>query len=243
MFASGCDQSAKQTTQAQDLNLITKGLDPGYGPLLPDSEGILNLPEGFSYRIISRKGDPMTDGFFVPGRGDGMAAFAGPDGKIIVIRNHEISPGDKEQGPFGENLELLSKLSEADLYDYGRGNLPCLGGTSTFVYNPASGEIETEYLSLIGTIRNCAGGPTPWNSWITCEENTSIANSKLEKNHGYNFEVPASATPLLTKPQPIKEMGRFNHEAVCVDPSTHIVYQTEDRGDGLIYRYLPNTKG
>ncbi|MEM9824619.1 MAG: alkaline phosphatase PhoX, partial [Bacteroidota bacterium] len=69
------------------------------------------------------------------------------------------------------------------------------------------------------------------------------ANAQLRKDHGYNFEVPASSQIKRAKPIPLKAMGRFNHEAVCVDPKTGIVYQTEDRPDGLFYRFLPNTPG
>ena len=214
----------------------------GYGPLLKDPKGVLNLPNGFSYKIIFRQGDPMSDGFFGPDKPDGMATFKGKRGRTILIRNHETNPGD-EKGPYGKNLELLSKLSPEQVYDYGRGKMPGTGGTSTLVYNEKKGTVETSYLSLTGTVRNCAGGMTPWNSWISCEENTSRAGEELEKDHGYNFEVPASEKIQLTQPVPLKDMGRFNHEAVCVDPRTSIVYQTEDRGDGLIYRYIPLVEG
>ncbi len=59
------------------------------GPLQPDPNGIFDLPEGFSYSIISRVGSTMNDGLFLPGRPDGMAAFPGKNGKTILIRNHE----------------------------------------------------------------------------------------------------------------------------------------------------------
>jgi uncharacterized protein len=236
-FAIACKSTPSQGEDTISL------LQEGYGPLKDDPEGILNLPEGFSYKIISRQGTPMIDGFVVPGAPDGMATFPGPDGKVIIIRNHEVSPGDVKRGPFGENKELLSKIDPAMVYDYGKGVNPSMGGTTTLVYNPATGEVELEYLSLAGTNRNCAGGLTPWNSWITCEEDTSPPNEEREKWHGYAFEVPASPTPQLAPPLPILAMGRFNHEAVVVDPRTGIVYETEDRGDGLIYRYIPYTRG
>ncbi|MDF9798083.1 secreted PhoX family phosphatase [Catalinimonas alkaloidigena] len=213
----------------------------GYGALLADPQGILNLPKGFSYKVIFRQGDKMTDGFFGPDYPDGMATFKGKNDRVILIRNHETNPGH-ENGPYGKNLELLGKLKPEQVYDYGEGKQPGTGGTSTLIFNEKTGEVETSYLSLAGTVRNCAGGMTPWRSWISCEENTSRAGEGLEKDHGYNFEVPASEKINLADPLPLKEMGRFNHEAVCVDPRTSIVYQTEDRGDGLIYRFLPNKK-
>ncbi|MCB0665884.1 MAG: DUF839 domain-containing protein [Saprospiraceae bacterium] len=236
-FALGC-----KPTTSPDTNQTPGKLHYGYGALQEDPEGILNLPEGFSYKIISRKGTPMSDGFLVPGAADGMATFEAPGDKVMIIRNHEVSPGDIEGGPFGPQKELLSRISPDKVYDFGKGVHPCMGGTTTLIYDPSTQMVETEYLSLAGTIRNCAGGPTPWNSWLTCEEDTSPPNSEREKWHGYVFEVPTSNVPSLADPIPIKEMGRFNHEAVCVDPRSSIVYLTEDRGDGLIYRFLPNTK-
>lgn len=215
-----------------------------YGPLLNDPDGVFNLPKDFSYKIISRSGAPMDDGFVSPGKNDAMAAFEGPDGKVIVVRNHEVTGKDLENGPFGKTNELLDKLPPAQIYDRGNGKKPSLGGTTTFVFNEDTQEIEYEYLSLAGTIRNCAGGPTPWNSWLTCEETfESREAGGNEQNHGYVFEVPASATAMLAEPVPLKAMGRFNHEAVAVDPDSGFVYLTEDRGDGLIYRFIPHEPG
>lgn len=215
-----------------------------YGPLVTDPQGIFNLPRGFAYKIISRSGEPMDDGFLSPGRNDAMAAFANPDGKVVVVRNHEVSLDDVKNGPFGKANALLDRLSPLQIYDRGHGKKPSLGGTTTFLFNEDTQEIEYQYLSLAGTIRNCAGGPTPWNSWLTCEETfESKEKGGNEQNHGYVFEVPVSATAALAEPVPLKAMGRFNHEAVAVDPDSGFVYLTEDRGDGLIYRFIPNEPG
>lgn len=232
------------TTPAEGA--MRKSAAVGYGPLLPDSQGIINLPKGFTYKIISRQGEKMDDGLLVPGLPDGMAAFPGKKGRVIVVRNHENSPDRFEHGAFGATNELLDKVSPDKFYDYGQKAIPGLGGTSTFVYDPKTGKIEKQWLSLAGTARNCAGGPTPWNTWLTCEETTFKAGAyegRIEKDHGYVFEVPATEKMGLVDPLPIKGMGRFNHEAVAVDPRTGIVYLTEDRGDSLLYRYIPNTRG
>jgi hypothetical protein len=201
----------------------------------------LELPIGFSAKIISRWGDTMSDGFKVPGRADGMAAF-NVGNKVVLIRNHENSPSPTKYAAFGENMQLLSKLDRKNFFDFGYGITPGLGGTTTVVFNEDRQVVERQFLSLAGTYRNCAGGPTPWNSWITCEEDTTAKGEVAENYHGYNFEIPASANGLI-EPIPIKAMGRFNHEAVCVHPASGIVYQTEDAYDSLIYRYIPNVPG
>ena len=215
-----------------------------YGPLVADPAGIMDLPDGFVYQVISRHGDQMSDGFLVPGVPDGMATFAGPDGNTIIVRNHEVNLGSSpSMGPFGASNELLDRLRTEDLYDPGQNGNPCLGGTTTLVYDTQSQRLVSQHLSLAGTLRNCAGGPTPWNSWITCEEWTGSEGDGAARPHGFAFEVPATADPQLARPEPLRAMGRFYHEAVAVDPDTYIVYQTEDQQDGLIYRFLPNERG
>lgn len=208
---------------------------------LDSSNKWLELPKGFTAHVVSEQGERMSDGFYVPGRPDGMGTFTLND-KTIIIRNHEVSPHDTDNGAFGKNNELLNKLSKEDFFDYGHGKNPSIGGTTTLIFNEHTGMVEDQFLSITGTNRNCAGGITPWNSWITCEEDTTPKNNENETAHGYNFEVPAASTQ-RTKPVPLKAMGRFNHEAVSVNPKSGFVYQTEDAGDGLIYRFIPNTKG
>jgi hypothetical protein len=207
----------------------------GYGPLQPDPKGLLELPNGFEYRAFSRTGDIMSDGNPVPGDHDGMAAFPGPGDTTILVRNHELSPE--------EVTKPRVVAPESKLYD------PlCRGGTTTLIVG-RNRELIKDFASLAGTYRNCAGGPTPWGSWISCEENTSTPAgnkpgdaSNVTKLHGYNFEVPSIATKPVN-PTPLVAMGRFNHEAVAVDPRTGVVYQTEDREDSLFYRFIPNQPG
>lgn len=214
-----------------------------YGKLIPDPNGIIDLPQSFSYRVISRSGDRMDDGLWVPGNHDGMAAFPASNGKTILVRNHELRADHLNLSPFGPGNQLFNQVDPAKVYDSGNGVRPALGGTTTLVYDTKTGKLEKHYLSLSGTLRNCAGGPTPWNSWISCEEDTQRSGGAFEKEHGYNFEVPASESGGLANPIPLKAMGRFNHEAVAVDPKTGIVYQTEDRNNGLIYRFIPDQPG
>lgn len=210
----------------------------GYGPLVRDPAGLLDLPAGFSYRVISEFGQRMDDGFLVPDNADGMGAFALDADRTILVRNHELRPVNMDRGPFrGAAPAAIST------FDKGEGGAPLPGGTTTLVYDRRTGRVEAQHLSLIGTIRNCAGGPTPWGSWLTCEEDVSRAGrAGLAKDHGWVFEVPATARGIVD-PVPLKALGRFNHEAAIVDPRTGIVYLTEDREDGLFYRLLPVTRG
>ena len=230
------DQSA-QPAVAQAIDAA------GFGPLVDDPAGVLDLPAGFSYRIVSPIGEEMDDGFYVPGKHDGMAAFPGPDGTTILVRNHEITGPNNRIGPFGKNGELYSTLPWDRVYDASYAVSAICGGTTTLVYDTKKQELVRHFLSLVGTDHNCAGGPTPWGTWISCEESVKTVDQTYEQNHGYNFEVPATAEIGLTKPVPLKAMGRFNHEAIAVDPNTGIIYQTQDRQDGVLYRFIPKAKG
>lgn len=219
----------------------------GFGPLIKDPQGIIDLPEGFSYSIFSRTGERMNDGLSVPGEHDAMGAFpyinddgsADPD-RTVLIRNHEIEDAHKTTGPFRHIDDLLG-FDQSKIYDLGYGR-PSRGGTTTMVFNTKTQKLESHWLSLAGTERNCAGGITPSNSWLTCEETASVKGERFEQDHGYVFEVPATTTPSLADPIPIKAMGRFMHEATSTDPNTRIVYMTEDRHDGIIYRYVPRDR-
>ncbi|ADL02344.1 alkaline phosphatase PhoX [Brevundimonas subvibrioides] len=218
----------------------------GYGPLTVDPNGMLDLPEGFSYRVISRGGDVMDDGLVVPGQFDGMGCFALEGTRVALVRNHELKGSNashRNWGPGGPDQAGIDRLDAARAYDTYKDGRPLPGGTTTLVYDMATGQTVRQHLSLAGTSTNCCGGHTPWGSWLTCEETEETpADADVTKAHGYVFEVPATETG-LADPVPLKAMGRFDHEAVCIDPRTGVVYLTEDRVDGLFYRFIPNTPG
>jgi secreted PhoX family phosphatase len=197
---------------------------PDYGPLYPVKDHttgleLIKLPKGFEYLTYGWTGDEMSDGLPTPSAHDGMAAFRRPEGKIAIVRNHERGGFD---GAFTDPA-----------YNPQAG-----GGTSNLVFDPDKGEFVESWASLSGTIRNCAGGPTPWGSWLTCEETTTLGPDGTR--HGYVFEVPYDGKG---DPRPIKGMGRYSHEAVAVDPRTGTVYLTEDETPSGFYRYLPAKKG
>lgn len=232
-----------RTLVANPARAMAASVAAGYGPLVPDPAGLFNLPAGFRYTRFSPTGATMADGLMVPGKHDGMAAFAGPDGRTLLVRNHELESDWLEYSPFGKDNALLARIDRSRLYDAGKGIAPNLGGTTTVVFDPRTQTMEREFLSLAGTVRNCAGGPTPWGTWITCEEVDDTPEPNAERPHGYNFEVRPTATPELAVPVALTAMGRFRHEAVAVDPASGIVYETEDVGDGLLYRFIPAQPG
>jgi uncharacterized protein len=218
-------------------------VDP-YGPLVPDPAGLLDLPAGFSYDIVSREGAPMADGFLTPGAFDGMAAFKvrGKPHQVALVRNHEIWPDMYERSAYGPDLALAATLPKDKVFDFTPDGRPKFGGTTTLIYDLDARRLVRDHLSLAGTTANCAGGATPWGSWLTCEETLEKAGAHVNRDHGWVFEVPSRAKGLVT-PVPLKAMGRFVHEAAAVDPKTGVVYLTEDRPDGLFYRFLPERKG
>ena len=203
----------------------------GYGPLVRAGPE-LALPRGFSYSILSVEGRTMSDGRPTPRAHDGMGLFPVSDNVVRLVRNHE----DQDPPSAGSSL-VAPELAYDPL---------AAGGTTTLevrLDEEGRPTLLRDFASLGGTIINCAGGPTPWRTWLSCEETTYGTGHGWTKPHGYIFEVAADADePSLAKP--IKAMGRFTHEAIAVDPETGFIYETEDydRRSGF-YRFRPRKPG
>ena len=212
--------------------------DRDYGELFPCVDRsidkvLLYLPKGFRCWSFGWTGDALDDGTATPDRHDGMAVVGESGNELILVRNHERANAD---GAFSPN---------APIYDPAAS-----GGTTTLHFDTKKKQVTRAYASLAGTLFNCAGGPTPWGSWLTCEETTigPEASDLFEEKHGYVFEVPGTGTASAV---PLRDMGRLRHEACAVDPVAGDVYETEDvtlagnpvSGGSGFYRFTPNVPG
>ncbi len=213
-----------------------RGYEAGFGPLAPDPGGLLDLPAGFQYRVVQTVEDRLTSGAPVPGDFDGMTAIAGRLGSTVLVRNHELRLPD---------LATKAPVIGRTPYD---ANAP--GGTTAVVVGPDRRTMRS-FVTSSGTLNNCAGGGTPWGTWITCEE-------ARDTGHGYAFEVDPFDPESALSAKPIHAMGYFSHEAIDIDPRTGIAYLTEDDFRGpqvppsqevpgttrtsFLYRYLPENR-
>lgn len=173
----------------------------GIGPLQPPDRNGIWLPAGFRSRVIARSLLPVRGalGFNLP-----YVWHTFPDGGATFA-------ADDGGWVYVSNSETVAAL----------------GGGAGAVRFAADGRITDAYRILAGTNVNCAGGPTPWATWLSCEE----------IDFGYVFECdPFRRAPAQRR----RALGAFKHEAVAVDPLYQHLYLTEDESDGRLYRFVPD---
>ncbi|MBU2663629.1 PhoX family protein [Actinoplanes bogorensis] len=204
-----------------------------FPPLVDDPAGVLALPAGFRYAVVTRTGTTKLDHGqgVTPSDHDGMAVFDAGRGRYVLIQNHENDPG----------AEFGVPHVEGTVYDPGALD----AGGCTVITTDRTGRNLGEFVAISGTVSNCAGGPTPWGTWLTCEETEDRAGAKwteggrtgtFQKDHGYVFEVMADGS---ADPRPIKCLGRYAHEALAIDRDRTHIYLSEDadQPNGLFYRW------
>lgn len=191
--------------------------DSPYGPLgEPDTLG-LRVPDGFTSRTIKQWNLPIENttalGNVFP---DGAATFPTDDGGWILVSNSEFPP-------------------PADITDPTPIGIDAVGGVQAIRFAP-DGTITDAYPILAGSRSNCAGGATPWGTWLSCEE---VDDADDASNSGRVWECFPEGTAADAVDLP--KLGRFKHENATVDPEREHLYLSEDLGDGLFYRFTPTS--
>ena len=139
-------------------------------------------------------------------------------GEIVAASNHTWHPAADGGAVFTTDDGGWVYVSNSEVLQ---------GGGVGAIRFSASGDIVDAYPILAGTTMNCAGGPTPWGTWLSCEE--------VLRGRVWECD-PLGESEAVVRPA----LGVFTHEAVAIDPTHNEMYLTEDRPDGRFYRFVPS---
>lgn len=242
---AGCGPLARLTgPPSARLDLTSVGpLQPGRGRIL---ERVLDLPAGFSQRLLAASGNPMGDGRYVPALPMGLGTFSLSDKEVVVLCSYGVRPGSPSRtGPFGYQNHLFNDSDAPRVYDAGPAAAkPAYAAVTSLTYDVQTGRTRQHGLRLGGLLGASLGSETPWGSWLCGEAVVQPASDRYAQPHGFVFEIPAAPRADATGPvAPVRALGRFSHAAISVDPETGVIYQTEARPDGLLYRFIPDEPG
>jgi secreted PhoX family phosphatase len=191
---------------------------------------LLRLPEGFRYRSFGWTGDLLSDGSKTPDKHDGMAILFEDEHKLVLCRNHELDGSGRAMGEASRSYDPDAPA-----------------GCINLVIDRDALSVTESFVSLSGTSRNCAGGLTGWQTWLSCEEVVADPGDTVDdfrydcqREHGWVFEVGPKGN---RSPTPLTAMGRFSHEAVVFDHRSGLFYLTEDQPTAGFYRFTPRKPG
>lgn len=217
--AIGCgDDDASPTDGGPaDAGPSDAGIPVDGGPVVFPAR---DLPDPPALRSLIADIGPLGDA-----DANGVRLAAGFTARVVARSGQTVPGTDHEWHPMPDGGATFRTEDGGWIY-VSNSEMPLIGGVGALRFD-ASGELTDAYPILERTQINCAGGLTPWHTWLSCEE---IGNGVVHECDPWG-EMPAVARPAL---------GVFRHEAVAVDPMNWVLYLTEDEGDGRFYRFRPD---
>lgn len=171
------------------------------------------------------RGGPSPYGELLPPDADGLQLPKGFRCRVVARSGARVG-NTKYVWPVYPDGGATFRVPDGWIYVANSEWVPPSGGGVGAIRFDRSGNIAAAYPICTGTLLNCAGGATPWDTWLTCEEYA----------YGHVWECdPSGVRPAVKRPA----LGTFQHEAVAVDPVGRALYLTEDVPDGRFYRFTP----